>query len=111
MRLNIALLACSLATSAIADPQLREPARARNAAARAPEIAPPLGMIVANQVRARADALRKQGDYEAALDAYQSEMTITGETADCGQHSAWTQKARRSVGDAETALRRARELR
>src|SRR5207244_8835025 len=110
MRLNIALLACSLATSAVADPQPREPARARNAAARAPEIAPPLGMIVANQVRARADALRKQGDYEAALDAYQSEMTITGETADCWKHIGWTQKALRRFADAEASLRRAAEL-
>ena len=110
MRLNIALLACSLATSAIADPQPREPARARNAAARAPEMAPPLGMIVANQMRARGDALRKQGDYEAALDAYQSEMTITGETADCWKHIGWTQKALRRFADAETSLRRASQL-
>src|SRR5437016_9853181 len=110
MRLNIALLACSLATSAIADPQPGEPARARNAAARAAEIAPPLGMIVAHQVRARADTLRKQGDYEAALDAYQSEMTITGETADCWKHIGWTQKALRRFADAETSLRRASQL-
>ena len=46
MRLNPALLACTLATAAIADPQPRETTRARNAAAaRAPEMAPPIGMI------------------------------------------------------------------
>ena len=32
MRLNPALLACTLATAAIADPQPREPTRARSAA-------------------------------------------------------------------------------
>ena len=43
MRLNPALLACTLATAAIADPQPRETTRARNAAAaRAPEMAPPI---------------------------------------------------------------------
>jgi len=111
MRLNPAFLACTLATAAIADPQPREPARARSAAAaRAPDIAPPIGMMVANQVRTRADSLRKQGDYEAALDAYRSEMTLTGETADCWKHIGWTQKALRRFADAEASLKRASEL-
>src|SRR5712671_2536122 len=111
MRLNVALIACSLATSAFADPQPREPARARGAtAARAPDPAPPLGMVVAHQMRARADSLRKQGDYEAALDAYQSEMAVEGETADCWKHIGWTQRALRRYADAEASLRRASEL-
>ncbi|HKB75880.1 MAG TPA: tetratricopeptide repeat protein [Myxococcales bacterium] len=111
MRLNVALIACSLATSAFADPQPREPARAHSAtAARAPDPAPPLGMVVAHQMRARADSLRRQGDYEAALDAYQSEMAVEGETADCWKHIGWTQRALRRYADAEASLRRASEL-
>jgi len=110
MRLNPALLACTLATAAIADPQPREPARARSAAARAPEVAPPIGMMAVSQARTRADSLRKQGDYEAALDAYQSEMTLAGETADCWKHIGWTQKALRRYADAEASLKRASEL-
>jgi hypothetical protein len=112
MRLNPVVLACTLVSSAFAASPPREPARTRNAAAsaRAPEVAPALGMIVAQQVRARADSLRKRGDYEAALEAYQSEMTLTGETADCWKHIGWTQKALRRYADAEAALRRAAEL-
>ncbi len=111
MRLNAALLACTLASSAFAAQQPREAARARNAtSARAPEVAPALDFVVANQIRARADALRKQGDYEAALEAYRSEMSLTGETADGWKHVGWTQKALRRFADAEASLQRATEL-
>jgi hypothetical protein len=111
MRLNAAMLACTLSSSAFAAQQPREAARAQDATAtRAPEIAPVLGVAVANQIRIRADSFRKQGDYEAALEAYQSEMTITGETADGWKHIGWTQKALRRFADAAASLRRATEL-
>jgi len=111
MRLNAALLACTLASSAFAAEQPRESAHARKAAsARGPEAAPALDIMVANQLRARADALRKQGDYEAALEAYRSEMGLTGETADGWKHVGWTQKALRRFADAEASLQRATEL-
>ena len=107
MRLKLVLLACSLAWSALAAP---EPGRPDPARTPAPAPALQLGRMVADQVRARADFLRKQGDYQAALEAYQSEMTITGETADCWKHIGWTQKAARRFADAEASLRRATEL-
>jgi tetratricopeptide (TPR) repeat protein len=111
MRLNAVLLACALASSARAAPEPREATRARNTTVtRASEIAPVLGVAVATQIRARADSLRKQEDYEAALDAYQAEMTITGETADGWKHIGWTQKALRRFADAAASLRRATEL-
>ena len=87
MRLNTLLLACTLALPAFAAP--------------APGVSP---------MRDRADSLRKQGDYEAALEAYQSEMALTGETADGWKHIGWTQKALRRFGDAAASLRRAVEL-
>jgi tetratricopeptide (TPR) repeat protein len=111
MRLNAALLACTLAAPAVAAPPPRDNNSARKAASiQAPEVAPSLGFMVADQIRARADSLRKQGNYGAALEAYQSEMTITGETADCWKHIGWTQKALRRFADAEASLRRASEL-
>ncbi len=97
MRLNAALLACTLASSAYAAKQPRE-------------AAPALDFLVVNQIRARADALRKQGDYEAALEAYRSEMSLAGETADGWKHVGWTQKALRRFADAEASLRKAMEL-
>jgi hypothetical protein len=111
MRLNAALLACTLASSPLAAEQSREPSRARTASsARAPEAAPALDVMVANQLRARADAVRQQGDHGAALEAYRSEMGLTGETADGWKHVGWTQKALRRFADAEASLRRATEL-
>ena len=111
MRLNAALLACTIASSAFAAPQPREAAGGRSATAnRAPGILLAPGVAVANQIRARADSLRKQGDYEAALEAYRSEMTITGETADGWKHIGWTQKALRRFADAAASLQRATEL-
>jgi tetratricopeptide (TPR) repeat protein len=86
MRLRSALLACLVALPALA--------------------APPAG----SDMRSRADALRKQGDYEAALAAYESEMAIEGETADGWKHIGWTQKALGQFSDAATSLRRATEL-
>jgi len=110
MRLTAALLAC-MASSAFAAEQPREATRARKvASARAPEPTLALDVLVANQTRARADALRKQGDYEAALEAYRSEMGLTGETADGWKHVGWTEKALRRFADAEASLRRAAEL-
>ena len=110
MRLKPALLVCTLVFPALAAPAKRDPAKAREAAARAPDIAPAMGVVIAEQMRARADSLRKQGDYEGALEAYQSEMTLTGETADGWKHIGWTQKALRRFGDAAVSLRRAAEL-
>jgi tetratricopeptide (TPR) repeat protein len=116
MRLNAALIACTLTSSAWADPQPREAAQKRSAtpasatAVRSPEIAPALGVVVAAQTRQRADFLRKEGDYQAALEAYQAELTLTGETADGWKHIGWTQKALRRFADAEASLRRAAEL-
>jgi hypothetical protein len=110
MRLNAALLACTLASPAFAAPQPRETARARSTTPTRLEIAPVLGAVAANQIRARADSLRKQGDYEAALEAYHSEMTLTGETADGWKHIGWTQKALRRFADAEASLRKATAL-
>jgi tetratricopeptide (TPR) repeat protein len=111
MRLKPALLVFSLISSVFADPQSREPTRSRAAALqRTAQPAPLLGMMAARQIRASADAFRAQGDYEAALEAYQSEMTLTGETADCWKHIGWTQKALRRFADAEASLRRATDL-
>jgi hypothetical protein len=111
MRLNVVLLACTLASSTFADPQPREATRTRSAtAAGASGISPAHGVAAATQIRARADSLRKQGDYEAALEAYEAEMTITGETADGWKHIGWTQKAMRRFAAAAASLRRATEL-
>jgi len=89
MRLNAALLAWTL----IAAPAFAAPP--------SPDV---------TRIRARADSLRRQGDYEAALEAYQREMAIAGETADCWKHIGWTQKALRRFADAEASLRRASQL-
>jgi tetratricopeptide (TPR) repeat protein len=113
MRLKLALFVCCLVSSALAAPEPGRPvpAGARTAApAPAPAAALEMGRMLADQLRARGDSLRKQGDYEAALEAYQSEMTLTGETADGWKHIGWTQKAARQFADAEAALRRATEL-
>jgi len=112
MRLKAALLACSLALPAVADPRPPDGTRALKAvpARSTADVPPGLGSMVAEQIRVRANSLRKRGDYQAALDAYQSEMTITGETADCWKHIGWTQKALRRFADAEASLRRAAEL-
>src|SRR5262249_14848588 len=114
-RLNatlVALLTCSLALPTFAEPRPPDPVRAQKAApARATvDPAPGLASMVVEQLRTRANSLRRQGDYQAALDAYRSEMTITGETADCWKHIGWTQKALRRFADAEASLRRATEL-
>ncbi len=110
MRLNLAMLACILAAPAFADPTPRESVDKRAVALRSPEILGVAGTRAPAQLRARADLLRKQGEYEAALEAYQSEMAITGETADGWKHIGWTQRALRRYGDAAASLRRASDL-
>lgn len=64
----------------------------------------------AHALRARADALRRAGDYEAALQAYQAELSQTGENADLLKRIGWTQKALRRFRTAAEALQRATEL-
>ena len=112
MRLNAALLAFALAVPAFAEPRestsvpstrVQKAAPARATA----DVAPGLGSMVAEQLRARGNTFRKAGDYQAALEAYRSEMTIAGETADCWKHIGWAQKAMRRFADAESSLARA----
>jgi len=102
------VLLASLASSAVLAAQPGEPVR--SGPLQAPEVTPALRRTMASQIRARADSLRKQGNYQAALEAYQSEMALTGETADGWKHVGWTEKALRRFSDAEAALRRAAEL-
>jgi tetratricopeptide (TPR) repeat protein len=64
----------------------------------------------ARELRARADALRRVGEYEAALQAYQEELAASGESADLLKHIAWTQKALRRFSAAAASLQRATEL-
>lgn len=61
-------------------------------------------------LRARADALRGAGEYQAALQAYQDELAASGETADLLKHIGWTQKALRRFSAAAASLQRATEL-
>ena len=71
MRLKAALLACSLALPAVADPRPPDGTRALKAvpARSTADVPPGLGSMVAEQIRVRANSLRKRGDYQAALDA------------------------------------------
>lgn len=86
MRLNAALIACSLLLPA---------------AARA---APPAAV---RDLRARADALRAAGEYDAALAAYQEERAAGGDTADVWKHIGWTERALRDYRAAAEALSKA----
>ncbi len=61
---------------------------------------------VAN-LRLRGDALRSQGDYQGALDAYRGAMALAGENADLWKHIGWTQKAMRNYADAAASLEKA----
>ncbi len=110
MRLKIVLPACILALPALAASAPADPPRPRPVALQGPALPSAVASSTASRIRARADSLRKQGDYEAALDAYQAEMAITGETADGWKHVGWTQKALRRFGDAAASLQRATEL-
>src|SRR5438105_9786093 len=106
MRLNPALLACILAAPALATRAAAEPATQQKLALQAPPLVTAPASANAGQFRLRADSLRKQGDYEAALEAYQSEMALSGESADRWKHIGWTQKALRRYGDAALSLQR-----
>lgn len=97
MRVTPLLLALSISFPLLADPA---PVGALQALPRADVPA----------LRARADALRRAGDYDAALQAYQAELAATGETADLLKHIGWTQKALRRFRAAAEALQRATEL-
>lgn len=61
----------------------------------------------ASSWRQRGDALRKQGDYAGALEAYRAAMAQSGESADLWKHIGWTQKAMRDYADAAASLERA----
>jgi hypothetical protein len=65
---------------------------------------------VARELRARADALRRAGQYTEALQAYQDELAAAGESADLLKHIGWTQKALHRFASAAASLERATEL-
>lgn len=68
---------------------------------------PPRAVDRAAGLRVRGDALRKAGDYPAALEAYRAAMAVGGENADLWKHIGWTEKAMRNYADAAAALEKA----
>lgn len=64
----------------------------------------------ARELRAQGDALRKAGDYEGALRAYQAEKAAAGESAEVWKRIGWSLKGLRRFGEAARALRRAAAL-
>jgi tetratricopeptide (TPR) repeat protein len=109
MRLTSLLFACALTTSAFAA-QPGETTVAQGTSPAAPGISPAASAGAGAQYRQRGDLLRKEGDYQAALVAYQTEMKLTGETAEGWKHIGWTQKAMRRFADAEVSFQRALEI-
>lgn len=93
MRLKPALLACALTCAS--------PAAAQGAAAPRPGAS-------AQELRDRGDALRKTGDYPAALEAYQAARAAPGgDDAETWKRIGWTQKAMRRFAEAARSLERA----
>ena len=81
MRLKPALIACALTLSPIAASAEGSASTEKTVALQGP-IVPATVAASIGRLRDRADSLRKEGDYEAALAAYQSEIALAGESAD-----------------------------
>ncbi|HSB19743.1 MAG TPA: tetratricopeptide repeat protein [Anaeromyxobacteraceae bacterium] len=97
MRLRVALLACTLVSPLPALPQ-------------ASGAEPPRNTSSVQELRERGDALRKEGDYAAALQAYEAARAAGGDSADVWKRIGWTMKAMRRFAEASAALEKALAL-